>query len=68
MRDVSKSIYQASSPRAILTELLRGIKGHESLLNTRILHRDISIGNVMLNEAEDDGFLIDLDLAKDEQT
>lgn len=42
--------------------------GHESLLNTKIIHRDISIGNVMLNEAEDDDFLIDLDLAKDEQT
>jgi hypothetical protein len=32
-------------------------------LNAKILHRDISIGNVVLNEAEDDGFLIDLDLA-----
>lgn len=37
--------------------------GHESLLDANILHRDISIGNVMLNMAEDDGFLIDLDLA-----
>lgn len=37
--------------------------GHESLLDASILHRDISIGNVMLNMAEDDGFLIDLDLA-----
>src|SRR3954467_2564213 len=37
--------------------------GHESLLDAKILHRDISIGNVMLNMAEDDGFLIDLDLA-----
>jgi hypothetical protein len=36
--------------------------GHKSLLNANILHRDISIGNVMLTEAEDDGFLIDLDL------
>ena len=42
--------------------------GYESLLNTKILHRDISIGNVVLNEVEDDSFLIDLDLAKDEQT
>ncbi len=37
--------------------------GHESLLNAGILHRDISIGNIMLTEKEDDGFLIDLDLA-----
>jgi hypothetical protein len=35
---------------------------HESLLDAKILHRDISIGNVMLTIAEDDGFLIDLDL------
>jgi serine/threonine protein kinase len=32
-------------------------------LNAKILHRDISIENVVLNEDEDDGFLIDLDLA-----
>lgn len=37
--------------------------GHESLLDAKILHRDISVGNVMLYEGEDDGFLIDLDLA-----
>jgi hypothetical protein len=29
MRDVGKSIYHASSPRAILTGLLGGIKGDE---------------------------------------
>ena len=32
-------------------------------MDAKILHRDISVGNVMLNEAEDDGFLIGLDLA-----
>lgn len=37
--------------------------GHESLLNAGILHCDVSIGNIMLTEKEDDGFLIDLDLA-----
>ncbi|KAI9805204.1 MAG: hypothetical protein M1825_001040 [Sarcosagium campestre] len=37
--------------------------GHESLLHGGILHRDISIGNILLNEDETDGFLIDLDLA-----
>ncbi|KAH7111103.1 hypothetical protein B0J11DRAFT_598982 [Dendryphion nanum] len=37
--------------------------GHESLLDAKILHRDISVGNVMLTAAENDGFLIDLDLA-----
>ncbi|KAF2804372.1 serine/threonine-protein kinase Sgk2 [Mytilinidion resinicola] len=63
MQDIGKSIYEGSSPRAILTGLLGGIRGHESLLDAKILHRDVSIGNVMLNIAEDDGFLIDLDLA-----
>lgn len=63
MQDFGKSVYESSSPRGILVGLLGGIKGHESLLDASILHRDISIGNVMLNMAEDDGFLIDLDLA-----
>lgn len=43
--------------------MVADLLGHESLLDANILHRDISIGNVMLNMAEDDGFLIDLDLA-----
>ena len=38
------------------------ILGHESLLNNGILHRDTSIGNIMLTENKDDGFLIDADL------
>ncbi|OCK78451.1 hypothetical protein K432DRAFT_427264 [Lepidopterella palustris CBS 459.81] len=63
MRDIGKVIYEASSASGILIGLLGGIKGHESLLDAKILHRDISIGNIMLTMAEDDGFLIDLDLA-----
>lgn len=39
--------------------------GHESLYEADILHRDISIGNILLKEDESDGFLIDLDLAVD---
>ncbi len=39
------------------------ILGYKSLLNTGILHRDVSIGNIMLTENEDDGFLTDYDLA-----
>ncbi|EKG09044.1 hypothetical protein MPH_13974 [Macrophomina phaseolina MS6] len=62
MRDIGKSLYEASSLRAMLIGLLGGVKGHQSLLKAGILHRDISIGNVLLNEAEKDGFLIDLDL------
>jgi len=42
---------------------MANLLGHELLVGARILHRDISIGNIMLEMAEDDGFLIDLDLA-----
>ena len=44
-------------------ESLVDFLGHQSLLKAGILHRDISIGNILLTETEDDGFLIDLDLA-----
>ncbi|KAB2568650.1 hypothetical protein DBV05_g12671 [Lasiodiplodia theobromae] len=60
---VGKELWEASSLQAMLTGLLGAVKGHESLFNAGILHRDISIGNVLLNKTEDDGFLIDLDLA-----
>ncbi|PSN58875.1 hypothetical protein BS50DRAFT_663036 [Corynespora cassiicola Philippines] len=63
MEDVGKNLYEASAPLSILIGLIGGIKGHESLLQAGILHRDISVGNIMLTVAEDDGFLIDLDLA-----
>lgn len=78
-RDFGKPIYEASSPVALITGIIGAIKGenliinikskadfilgHESLLNTGILHRDVSAGNIMLTENEDDGFLIDADLA-----
>ncbi|KAL8906150.1 MAG: hypothetical protein Q9207_002183 [Kuettlingeria erythrocarpa] len=62
-RDPGKPMYQASSPVALINGLVGAIKGHESSLNAGILHRDISIGNIMLTENEDDGFLIDYDLA-----
>ena len=39
--------------------------GHESLYEANILHRDISLGNILLDEDERDGFLIDLDFAID---
>ena len=39
--------------------------GHEFLYQADILHRDISIGNILLKEDESDGFLIDLNLAVD---
>ena len=78
-KDAGKPIYKASSPVAIINGFIRAIhgksvgvsiknisltcSGHESLLNAGILHRDISIGNIMLTKNKDSGFLIDLDLA-----
>lgn len=61
--DFGKPLYEASCPAVLITGLIGAIKGHESLLNSGILHRDISVGNIMLTENEDDGFLIDYDLA-----
>ena len=78
-RDSGKPIYKASSPMALITGLIGAIKGenfimniesiadlilgHESSLDAGILHRDVSSGNIMLTENENDGFLIDYDLA-----
>ncbi|KAG6042254.1 hypothetical protein E4U39_006138 [Claviceps sp. Clav50 group G5] len=67
VRDYGKPIYTASSRKALLACLEGCIKGHKSLYDKGILHRDISINNLMINE--DPGnpswkcFLIDLDLA-----
>ncbi|KAM3510064.1 hypothetical protein MY11210_006070 [Beauveria gryllotalpidicola] len=67
LRDYGKPIYQASSPIAMLTALEGCIKGHESLYKQGLLHRDISINNLMINEDSNNpswpSFLIDLDLA-----
>lgn len=63
-----KPIYQASCLGALLTGLEGCINGHQSLRHQAgLLHRDISINNLMINEEEDApsrrAFLIDLDLA-----
>ncbi|TWU73405.1 hypothetical protein ED733_003499 [Metarhizium rileyi] len=67
LRDYGKPIYKASSRVALLAALEGCIIGHESLYNAGFLHRDISIGNLMINEDKDNpsqaAFLIDLDLA-----
>ncbi|KAK0718106.1 hypothetical protein B0T26DRAFT_741181 [Lasiosphaeria miniovina] len=67
LRDYGKPIYKASSRAALLTALEGCIKGHESLYMASLLHRDISINNLMINEDENNpslpSFLIDLDLA-----
>ena len=66
--DYGKTLYKASSRAAILAALEGGISGYESLYTQAgILHRDISIGNILMNEEEKNpswrSFLIDLDLA-----
>ncbi|KAI0412132.1 hypothetical protein F5X98DRAFT_355725 [Xylaria grammica] len=65
--DYGKPIYKASSQPVLLGALEGCIKGHESLYNAGLLHRDISINNLMINEGNKESclssFLIDLDLA-----
>ena len=68
--DYGKAIYKASSRSALLAALGGCVKGHEALYREGILHRDISINNLMINDNYDPNdpdsspsFLIDLDLA-----
>ncbi|KAL7784943.1 hypothetical protein V8C37DRAFT_394987 [Trichoderma ceciliae] len=66
LQDYARPIYTARSPTALLEALECCIRGHESLKQSGLLHRDISINNVMIDEdgpADRKGFLIDLDLA-----
>ncbi|KAM0360990.1 hypothetical protein ACHAPK_011824, partial [Fusarium culmorum] len=67
VRDYGMPIYKASSQSALLTAFERCIEGHESLYQAGLLHRDISINNLMINEDDDNpswpAFVIDLDLA-----
>jgi serine/threonine protein kinase len=71
LRDYGKPIYKASSRAGLLAALEGCIEGHESLRKAGLLHRDISINNLMINEDDDNpswpSFLIDLDLAIKEQ-
>jgi Fungal protein kinase len=72
LSDYGKPLYRASSRVAMLTALEDCIEGYESLYTrTGMLQSDISIGNLMMNEDDDNhswrAFLIDLDLAIKEQ-
>jgi hypothetical protein len=71
LRDYGKPIYKASTRSALLAALEGCIAGHESLQKAGILHRDISVNNLMINEDKENpswpSFLIDLDLAIKEQ-
>lgn len=72
IRDYGKALYKASSRAAMLAALEGCIEGYESLhTQAGMLHRDVSIGNLMMNEEDSNpswrSFLIDLDLAIKEQ-
>ncbi|KAI0865140.1 hypothetical protein F4860DRAFT_510303 [Xylaria cubensis] len=73
LRDYGKPIYEASSRVALLKALEGCIRGHKSLRDKAgILHRDISVNNLMINEDTNNlapfSFLIDLDLAIEEDS
>ncbi|KUI73954.1 hypothetical protein VM1G_09464 [Cytospora mali] len=66
MSDYGKPIYKAGSHATLLRAFKDCIQGHQSLRSEAgLLHRDISINNMMVNEKTHDspwtGFLIDLD-------
>jgi hypothetical protein len=53
LRDYGKPIYKVSFRVALLAALEGCIEGHESLRKAGLLHRDISINNLMINEDDD---------------
>lgn len=67
MRDYGIPIYNADSPSVLLESMAQCVGGHKSLYDAGILHRDISINNLLINADRTDpshlGPLIDLDLA-----
>lgn len=67
LRDYGKLISYASSLKALLRAFDGCIIGHKTLYDAGYLHRDISIGNLMINEDEGNhttfSFLIDCDMA-----
>ncbi|KAH7012487.1 uncharacterized protein B0I36DRAFT_339394, partial [Microdochium trichocladiopsis] len=66
VRDCGTPIYKAKSPSVLLSVLSDCIEGHKSLRQKAcLLHRDISVNNLMIRGEK--GFLIDLDLAVTEQ-
>lgn len=66
---IGRNITTFTSAHELLLAFSGAIKGHQSLYRNGILHRDVSINNIMITFADQprpdrlSGFLIDLDLA-----
>jgi len=56
----SRSVFQATSNYIIL----HCVSAHKALYNIAILHCDISVGNVPITEAQNGGFISDLDFSR----
>ncbi|KAI0385818.1 hypothetical protein F5Y04DRAFT_291235 [Hypomontagnella monticulosa] len=69
LRDIGKPIQEARSLPALLGGFASCIEGHKSLYQAGILHGDVSLYNLMINEDPKNpswgAFLIDLDLGLD---
>ncbi|KAL7923472.1 hypothetical protein ACQKWADRAFT_320126 [Trichoderma austrokoningii] len=67
IRNYGIPIYNAESPSVLLEGMAQCLGGHKSLYDADILHRDISVNNLLINADRSDpsqlGLLIDLDLA-----
>ncbi|KAL6698251.1 hypothetical protein J3F84DRAFT_265061 [Trichoderma pleuroticola] len=67
MRECGKAICLAESPAILLESIAQCVGDHKALYEAGILHRDISINNLIINVDRSNpallGFLIDLDLA-----
>ncbi|KZT44266.1 hypothetical protein SISSUDRAFT_1116026 [Sistotremastrum suecicum HHB10207 ss-3] len=71
MKGFGVSLDHFSSLRELIGVIMDAIKGHQKLVGRKILHRDVSFGNILMTESIDlelgrrRGYLIDLDFAKD---
>ncbi|KAL1888294.1 hypothetical protein Cpir12675_006230 [Ceratocystis pirilliformis] len=67
MRDDGKRIHEAESPSILLNALVKCIRGHEELFKAGILHRNISLSNLIVAQDGDSSswpaFIIDFETA-----
>ncbi|OCH89037.1 hypothetical protein OBBRIDRAFT_836099 [Obba rivulosa] len=65
---VGRPLYKARSELELIRGMRAALRGHKFLCDQSILHRDISVGNIMLSSDENpaesaEGFLMDLESA-----